>query len=372
MAVMAMMLVTAPAARAQSLGPAGCQLGASLICAAHGATGLVGGAAKQGLGLASDAVMDGIVDWAAGGATWLLRTIGRQVDRSSRPQIASAWFSQRYAATRDISVVLCLGFLLVSIAQAALRHDLQLLLRCGFVALPAAVLLMFAAVTLVEIGLAVTDELSSAVLAGSGSDVHHAFADLGTVLKPASGGDPTIPGFPIFVAAVLTALLALLVWMELVLREAAVYLAVAFLPLALSAAVWPRTAHWSQRLGGWLGALVLAKLTIATAFSLAGAMLAGGRPGSGGLSALLAGCAVLVLAAASPWVLLRLIPFTSETGLHRGDVTSSVSQAPGGAAGLLVARQRGLGRLASSASAGDDRAQSAPWAPAAARELVEQ
>jgi hypothetical protein len=380
--VVGFLLVHAAPAKAQLILPpavpgigGGCQLGATLICAADGIAGgagdLIGGVAEQGASVAADAVMGGVVTWAAGGAAWLLQTIGREVERSTRPEVGSAWFSKQYAAVRRIAIGLSLAFLLVAIAHAALRHDVALLLRCCLLALPASLLLMFAAVTLVELALALTDELSIAVLSGSGGDVRAAFSDLGNVLLPTTGGAPALPGFLIFLAALLTSLLAILVWLELVLREAAVYLAVAFLPLTLAAAVWPRTAHWSQRLASWLGALILAKLTIATAFSLAGAMVGNARPGGGGLSALLAGCAVLVLAAASPWVLLRLIPFTADGsgGLHRGQVGGAIRQAPGVGAGLLLARH-GIGQ-ATAASAvqrtGSGEATARPWTPTPAR-----
>jgi hypothetical protein len=41
---------------------------------------------------------------------------------------------------------------------------------------------------------------------------------------------------------------AVLVWLELLLRAAAVYVAVLFLPLALAGRAWPAIAHWSPRL----------------------------------------------------------------------------------------------------------------------------
>jgi hypothetical protein len=356
-------------AQEASLGNTACQLGTALICTAgsllDGAGGLVGDVAQAG----TNAVMGGIVDWAAGGAAWLLRTIATQVDRSTRPDLGSPWFSRRYAAMRSVAVAVSLAFLLVAIAHAALLHDLGLLMRSCLVALPSALLVMFAAVTLVELALALTDELSAAALQSTGADVRQAFSDLGRVLLPADSASPAMPGFLVFIAAVLTSFLALLVWLELVLREAAVYLAMAFMPLALAAAVWPHTRHWSQRLAGWLSALILSKLTIATAFSLAGAMVANARPGSGGMSALLAGCAVLVLAAVSPWVLLRLIPFTAgDQGLHRSQLSGAVSHAPGAGAALLLARR---GMASTRGGPGPAAVASGrPWAPSAARAVT--
>jgi hypothetical protein len=351
-------------------GAGACPLGLTLICAAdglaNGAGDVINGAVKVGVGSATDSLMSGISSWAADGASWLLSTIGRQVDHSTRPRLGSPWFANRYDAVRNVSIGLALAFLLVAITQAALRRDLKLLIRCSLVMLPTALLLMFAAVTLVELGLALTDELSAAVLGGANGEMREAFGDLGRVLSVGGGAQPALPGFLIFIAALMTSLLSLLVWLELALREAAVYLAVMFLPLALAGAVWPRTGHWAWRLASWLVALVLAKLTIAVAFSLAGSMVAGARPGSGGLSALLAGAAVLVLAASSPWILLRLIPFSAspEGSIHRTELTSSARQLPGAGAALLLARQSAQSPGPSAGKAG---AVPATWAPSAAR-----
>src|SRR4051812_4163879 len=91
------------------------------------------------------------------------------------------------------------------------------------------------------------------------------------------------------------------------------------------------------------------KFTIASAFAIAGSALAHGRSGgSGGLTALLAGCAVLRVAALTPWVLLRMLPGsqTAAGGLHRGAVKGAAGTATGATTATMVARQamlRGFG-----------------------------
>ena len=147
-----------------------------------------------GADAAADAVLDGIVGWAADGATWLVRAVAVQIERSTRPALGSAWFSKRYSAMRQLAISLSLIFLLISIAQAALRRDLEGLIRACVIALPLAMLLTFAAVTLVELGLALTDELTAAALRGSGTDVREGVADLGDALKPAGSGGGALPG----------------------------------------------------------------------------------------------------------------------------------------------------------------------------------
>jgi hypothetical protein len=316
--------------------------GPTLLCPSPSTVlGTAGDAVSAGVGFAADAVLGGIVGWAADGAAWLVKTIARQIDRSTRPALGSAWFTRRYASMRSLAISLALLFLLIAITHAALRHDLAMLARSCLVALPLALLLTFAAVTLVELGLALTDALTNAAVAGVGGDTEDAFADLGAVLAPTATPANPLPGLVLLLGSILVAVLALVVWIELMLREAAIYVAVVFLPLALAAVTWPRTAHWARRLAEWLAAIILAKLAIAVSFAVAGAMLGNARSGSGGLSAILGGCAVLLVAALSPWVLLRLIPFAEQAAgsLQRGHVGGALKAAPGAAASTLLVRQ---------------------------------
>ena len=355
-----------------------CGVGISLICAAEtvggGALGLVGDAAEASAGVAADAALGGIVDWAASGAAWLVSAIGKQVERATRPALGSPWFARRYAAMRELALSVSLIFLLLAISHAALRRDLHALARSCLIALPTAMLLTFAAVTLVELGLALTDQLTAAALAGGDRDVREAVADLSGAFKPGAGPG-ALPGLVLLLGSLLTALLALVVWIELVLREAAVYVAVAFLPLALAGLTWQNTAHWARRLAEWLVAIILAKLAIAVAFAVAGSMLGGARGGSGGLSTVMAGCAVLFIAAASPWVLLRLIPFAEQAAgtLHRSHLHGAASAVPGAAASSLLVRQAMLNSFGAGLGAAGGSARPGPqaWAPIPARRAVE-
>jgi len=318
-----------------------CGLGPSLLCAMGSIPSAAGDLVTAGAGAAADTVMGGIVGWAASGAAWLVESVVGQIDRSARPALGSAWFSRQYAGMRELAISLSLLFLLAAIVQAVVRQDVAMLVRACLVALPLALLLTFAAVTLVELGLVLTDGLTAAALRHTGDDMDEAFADLAEILAPTAVIANPLPGLVLFLGALLTAALALVVWIELILREAAIYVTVGFLPIALAAVVWPRTSHWARRLAEWLAAIVLAKFTIAVSFATAGAMLAHGRPGNGGLSALLAGCAVLLIAAFSPWVLLRLIPFAEQAAgsLQRGHVGAAMKTAPGAAATTLLVRQ---------------------------------
>ena len=313
-------------ARPRRPGDADAQVGAGpcvpVIAVACGLAGdaigvvgdVVGGAAGDvvgaGASIVGNSVLDGVSSWVGQGAAWLIERIGRQVERSTRPELGATWFTKQYRGMLSLALVLSLAFLLGALMHAALRQDLAAALRASFVALPVAVISCFAAVTLVELLLAATDDATRLLTRQTGDDSRAFFDDLATSIVP-SGASP-LPGFLAMLGALLAALLCIVVWIELILREAAVYLAVAFLPLSLAAMVWQRTAHLARRLVEGLVGVILAKLAIAVAVAFAASALGNGGEGAGGLSTMLAGCAVLFLAALSPWMLLRLIPLAGD------------------------------------------------------------
>jgi hypothetical protein len=351
-----------------------CPLPATLVCAGGAivdtAAGVVGDAAQGGLAIAGDAVMGGLTDWVASGAAWLLSRAATLLDRSTRPALGSTWFQRQYRSMIGLAVGLSLLLLLCAALQATLRQDPRALIRSALFALPVAMLLCFSAVTLVESSLAVTDWMSAAVLRHFERDTGEFFADVGEVLVPASLTGSPLPGFLLFLGALVTALATFVVWLELIMREAAIYLAVAFLPLCFVAMVWERTAHWCRRLVELLAAIVLAKLTIATAVAVAAGAMGHARPGQGGLTALLAGCAVMLIAALTPFMLLRLVPIADAAGhlsLHRGSTRAAIGAAPGAQTAAMVVRQSvlmtatpGSAAMARSQLLGAKRAAAAP------------
>jgi hypothetical protein len=291
--------------------------------------GITGSVVGSGASAAATSAMSGVVSWAADGAAWLVREIAVQIERSTRPDLESDWYMRRYSGMVALAGSLAALFLLLAVGEAIAARDISRLIRSTFLSLPYALVLTFAAITLVQIGLAVTDWMTTWVLDGSGGELREAFHALATGLT-ASG--PQIAPFALFLSSIVISLLALLVWLELVMREATVYVGVAFLPLALVAMVWERSQHWIRRLAEWLVAIILAKFTIAVAFTLAASAIVEAPASGGGVSALLAGASVLLVAALTPWALLRMLPFAEAAAgrtLSRGGVREAATSAPG-------------------------------------------
>src|SRR5205085_2642347 len=97
---------------------------------------------------------------------------------------------------------------------------------------------------------------------------------------------------------------------------------------AFAALVWPSRRVWAVRSVELLVALVLSKLAIVAVLELGGAALDQlGHHGLAGVMAGLSGTALLLLAALSPWAVLRLVPMAELAGgavdsLRAGATTS--------------------------------------------------
>ncbi len=316
-------LVALPALPAAACSPVAGALGATglgTVCTvANGVSSAASSAAGSVVGFGVGSVLDAISGWVTGGAVWLLGQIGGVLSTTTAIDLGAPWFRSHYATMVELAGVVIVPLLLLGVLQALYRQSAALLLRTVLVNVPLALLLTAVAVTLVQIGLAVTDSLCAAVSGGAGLDTGHFMSTVAAALTPvgAANGQPGAPGFVLFLGGIAVVVGAVLVWMELLLRSAAVYVAVLFLPLALAGLAWPAISHWSRRLADTLAALVLSKLVIVAVLSLAVGALAGGSGStpsgasgpSTGFASVLGGAALLLLAALAPWSLFRLLPF---------------------------------------------------------------
>jgi hypothetical protein len=116
-----------------------------------------------------------------------------------------------------------------------------------------------------------------------------------------------------------TAFLCFVIWIELALRAAMVYMLAAFIPLALAGLFWSHTTRWTRRLLETLAAVILAQLVITVVMVLAAASLAG--PGDGlaaGIDRVAVGLALLFLGTLGLPMTFRLIPHVVEAGVVAG------------------------------------------------------
>jgi len=313
----------------------------------------VSGAAGKVAGAGVDAVFDAASTWVSSGAVWLLGEVGHVLSATTSVDLGAPWFAAHEAVMAALAAAVVLPMTCCAVMQAVYRQSASMLARTFLVHLPLCLLLTGVAVTLVRLGLAVTDELCAQVLSGAGVDSANLFSGLTVFFAgTAVAAGPAVPSFVVFVGALVAALAALVLWLELVVRAAAVSAAVLFLPLAMAALVWPAVSHWCRRLADTLVALVLSKLVVAAVLSLAVGALAGGLglsgSGGGGFAAVVTGIALLVIATMSPFTLLRLVPAVEagavahlESTRHRLQGAARAPIRSGGNLALDLARARG-------------------------------
>lgn len=276
-------------------------------------TPLLGPAAGAGSALARDtvsSVLNGLVSYLADGAQGVVRQAVGLLGRSN-PDLTRTWFAGHVAAMVALAGVLLLPMLAAATIGAVLRQDMGRLARTWAVYLPVAILGGSLAVPLTAEGMRVTDAMSSVVTHDLGTDLTGALTRVGSLVVAS-----VTSGAGAFVAALMAIVVVtggLFIWMELLLRSAAIYIAVFFLPLALAGLVWPATSHWARHCVHLLAALLLSKFVIVGALMVGAGALSAAGPGPSNQA--LMGGAIMLLAAFAPFVLLRLAPIVESAAI---------------------------------------------------------
>ncbi len=322
----------------------------------------VGGVVGDGVGLVvgggANAVLGAMVSFVVDGAGWLLERLATFIDSSTRPDLQSGWFR---AAYRDMALIGMLGllpFLLLALVQALIRQDVPMMLRATFGYVPIAAIGTAGAIVVIDLLVTLTDQLSGWIARGLGSDLSSFATGVGTALatiSAPSGG--AVAGLAALIGAAVIAFAAFVIWLELLLRQAAIYVAVLFLPLGFMAMVWPATAHWVRRLTQGLVAIILSKFVIVAVMALAASAL-DADVADEGFGVVMSGGALLGLAALAPYVLLRLIPVfdagmsSQLEGTFRRPTAAVAPPAAGSRVTSMIRQRVGAGSSAAGGTSG--------------------
>lgn len=311
-------------------------------------------------------VFDQITSWAADGAVWLLGRVAALTNRTTSPNLLNKGFVRQYRQMAQLASVLAVLMLIFAALEGLGRGDAGMLWRVFLVNVPVAALATSAAYVVVQLIIATTDGFSEVIARSTGEDTRTFFksaiealssagATAGTATSgPGAGtaaGATAVPLFVGFIAAIVAAFGAFFVWIELLMRDAAIYAVALFMPMAIAASIWPRWMGALRRTGELLVVVVFSKFVIVSIIALAASLLAntGGK-----VEAILAAGALMMLACFAPFVLFKLVPFAE------GAISSAYNrQGAGGVAGQSV-------QLASSVSM-MRRAALANWAPHGAK-----
>jgi hypothetical protein len=283
---------------------------------------------------AATSVMTAFSDWVVDGASWLAAHVVDLADKSTDIRFDTVWFGAKEDLMLRIAALLIGPLLGAAVIGAILRQDGQRLVRVLFVGLPVAILGATLAVSLTQMAVEVVDGLCRLVVS---QDSLKSFQRIGDAVA-----SPGTPQFVQFIVAAVVVVAAVLLWLELVLRAAVVYLAVFFLPLGLAAYVWPTTAHITRRFVEIILSVIGSKFVIVATLTLGGALV---THGGGGIDTAVTGTAVLLLAAFAPFTVLKLVPLVESAATSH---LEGVSRRPGQAAAAAGSTALGAGRRAAS------------------------
>ena len=319
---------------------------AGISCGAKALVGAVGSALGSAAASVGSSILDGIAGWVIGAATTITAFIASLMAQTTTPQLTSGWYTAQFAPMAALGGGLALLVAIVALGSAALRRNggelgqiLAAILRAGFGT--------GVVIALTVMGLQLADAISSAFLSGA----HVTFWE--TLNR--AWGNGTYGGFGSTMLAALMALIevvgAIAVWLELIVRNAVIYIAVLFFPLALAAGIWRPLAAWPGRLGRLLLLFIILKPIVLIVLSLGASAATAGLSGASGFSqsvgTILAGTVIFLLAAACPWALMFLLAVDAEHGYAGagmyGNMRTGAAGSAGGAAGRVGGRIAGVG-----------------------------
>jgi hypothetical protein len=319
------------------------------VCEAAGK--VAGGLASEAVSAVGNSVLDGVSTWIIGAATQITGFVAAEMTKTTTPQLQSAWYEAQFQPMADLGAALGLLVALIALASAAVRRSPEALAAtlAGIVRAGVGTGLV---IPLTVIGLDIADQVSSAVVSAS----PHTF--WATVAH--AWGAKGFGGFGSSALAAIIALVevfaAIFVWIELIVRNAAIYVAVLFFAAALAAAIWPVLSAWPGRLGRLLLLFVVLKPVALIVLSLAGSAAAAGLSFGGGVSGsvgtILAAVVIFALAAFAPWTLMYLLAADAESAYMAAGLRTAAGAAVADEDGRSVRSLGGLRNLGGGGSPG--------------------
>jgi len=282
---------------------------------------------------------------------------------STRVDLTGGWFASEGGATVTtmtsvIAGSLVLVFLLLSLLRAMLAGEFSSMWRTAFVDVPAAFLATALTVVVASALLAMVDE-ASATLLGSDGEQLAAFGQSLTDVEQLS-----VAGLLGILFGLLFIVGAVLVWIQLLVRAALIYIVIAFAPITWVTRAYPGTRNIARR-GAEVGiALIVSKFVMAISFRLGSEAMGSANVASGevDLSAMLVGSAIMLMTAFMPWLIFKVIPAVESATSGSAAQGAAVGAAVVGG-GLAFAGISKLAGVAMGGSGGGAGAASGPTGP---------
>ena len=337
-----------------------------------GVGGLIGGAAEA----AGEAVLDLVVQFVFGliadAVAAVTGAIVSAMGSTTAVDLNGGFFPALTPIRQTVlgmSMALVLGLFFISIVRSLAAGEPGAIIRAALVDVPSAMLLMVVSVTVAWILIRIVDEASLAVTGDVGAAMGEFTASL-VVVEALTGA-----GLLGIIFGLLFVVGAILVWLQLMVRSALIYILIVLAPLGFATRAHPGTRQIARRTIEMGIALILSKFGVAVAFGIGATAIESSNgvvEGEGvDLTGMMAGVAVMLMAALMPWLIWKVFPLveaaTAAAGVERSPVKAAVSAASlGVAAGVGISKLAGGGGATGGGSmGGGGLASTIPSAPPA-------
>ncbi|OKI10185.1 hypothetical protein A6A06_06190 [Streptomyces sp. CB02923] len=259
-------------------------------------------------GLTDNNPLDPLTSLAKGcadAAAWIVNKLSDAVKATSQVDFTNAAFLKQYAVVFAASTVLTLVLWLLAVAKRAVRGvrlTEAISEAVGFLWLT--VLASAFTPLILYTVVSATDGITEIIAKGTGAQTDTFFGAFSAALKK----DTDIGGGPIMliVVSLVSVLAAGVLWLELVIRAALLYVGALLGTVVYAGLVdknmWGHVRRWA----GIMIAVIMVKPVIVVVLGIAGALTTGGGPNA--ISAVVSGLAIILLAIFASAVIYRFVP----------------------------------------------------------------
>ncbi|MFI0264917.1 hypothetical protein ACH4OW_38660 [Streptomyces sp. NPDC017056] len=241
----------------------------------------------------------------ANAAAWVVDKLSEAVKATSQVDFTNAAFLKQYAVVFAASTVLTLVLWLLAVAKRAVRGvrlTEAISEAVGFLWLT--VLASAFTPLILYTVVSATDGITEIIAKGTGAQTDTFFGAFSAALKK----DTDIGGGPIMliVVSLVSVLAAGVLWLELVIRAALLYVGALLGTVVYAGLVdknmWGHVRRWA----GIMIAVIMVKPVIVVVLGVAGALTSGGGPNA--FSAVVSGLAIILLAIFASAMIYRFVP----------------------------------------------------------------
>ncbi|MEZ5265181.1 MAG: hypothetical protein R2755_26155 [Acidimicrobiales bacterium] len=312
------------------------------------------GGVSDGLGNAAgaageevlEAVARSVFELIANAVTSIISSTATAMSATTSVDLDGGFFPALTPIRRTVlgmSMALVLALFFVAILRSLAAGEPGAIVRAAVVDVPAALFMTATSVSVTWVLIRVVDQASLAVTGDVPTAMGRFSAALSSVDALSTGGLLGIIFGLLFVVG------AILVWLQLLVRSAMLYILVVLAPLGFATRAHPSTRPIARRTIEMGIALILSKFAVAVAFGVGAAAIdsSNGVPAGEGvdLTGMMTGVALMLMAAFMPWVIWKAIPVVEAAAVTAG-VERSPGRAATTAASLGVAVEVGAARLA--------------------------